>query len=334
LPDAEARTPENSDCVDPAAGYVYAWRSDVAVESVELREADPLSNPGRYSLVTIVPVHADLIIGDAATPTAVTYTDPLGWSLDHPADWHVHPIEWFNGRYSTTGAAFSNEPLVPATGERGEGEPWPDLSQLSPEGVVLIVTHRDGGSAPTINDDSSFPLQPEDAAILNAEPPLDRMLAFRGDGLAFSLVWGGYDHASPALRRALDRMVGSVRFEPWATGEERNGFVSVGSKDRYPNDRGVPVSAGPLGTVYVFFGSGNTFVLDLDPDSCGEGQNQTWDAARQEILIECPDGTEVRYLPSGYALPSNPEGFRGGLAAHPLIMSWDDHLLVVVDWEQ
>jgi hypothetical protein len=47
----------------------------------------------------------------------------------------VYPIDWFNGRDSTVGAAFSTEPLVPAADKAGEGNPWPDLSQLSPEGV-------------------------------------------------------------------------------------------------------------------------------------------------------------------------------------------------------
>ena len=277
--------------------------------------------------MTIVPVHADLIIGDNPVPATETYTDHLGWSLDHPARWHVYPIDWFNGRYSTTGAAFSNEPLVPATDERGEGEPWPDLTQLSPEGVVLIVTHRDGGPASTVDDDSPFPLQPDDAAILNAEPPLDRMLAFRGDGLEFSMVWGGSDDASPAALDALGRMIRTIRFQPWEGGDVRNGFATIYQDS--PPGQGYPDFVARLGVIYQMRIDGRRYVLDVPELNC-EGSNEDWDAATQELLMESPCYPDVRYTVDGAPSAANPPGFQEVLAAHPTIRAWDGTLLVAI----
>lgn len=72
LPDRVASAAEWSGCIDPAVGYVYAWQGERTIDVVDDLpvDADPLSHPGRYSLVTIVPVHADLIIGDPATPAS------------------------------------------------------------------------------------------------------------------------------------------------------------------------------------------------------------------------------------------------------------------------
>jgi hypothetical protein len=334
LPDQVASGPENNGCVDPAVGYVYAWQGERMIDVVDDPpfDADPLSHPDGYSLVTIVPVHADLILGDKASPSsAETYTDPLGWSLDHPAGWFVYPIDWFNGRYSQTGAAFSNQPLVPSTNESGRSEGWPDLSQLSPEGAVLIVTHRDGGPAPTIADDSSFPLQSGDAAILNAGPPLDRLLEFRGDGLGFSMVWGGYDDASQETRDALDEMIRTIRFEPWEGSDARNGFATILQVS--PSGQGYPDSVAKLLVIYQMRIDGRTYVLDVPELNC-EGSNYDWDAATQELLMESPCYPDVRYTVDGAPSTANPPGFQEVLAAHPTIQAWDGTLLVAVDVRQ
>lgn len=70
LPGRVASAAESSGCIDPAVGYVYAWQGERMIDAVDdpPRDADPLSHPGGYSLVTIVPVRADLILGDNATP--------------------------------------------------------------------------------------------------------------------------------------------------------------------------------------------------------------------------------------------------------------------------
>ena len=88
---------------------------------------------------------------------------------------------------------------------------------------------------------------------------------------------------------------------------------------------------GRLGVVYVMRGPGGTYALDLDPDACGEGENQTWDPTTLQIWIQCPAylGTgDVRYDRFGRPDPGNAPAFRSPLRAHPVITAWDGSLLI------
>ena len=276
------------------------------------RSADPASPPA-----------------GSAPPTAqeaISYEDPLGWSVDHPPDWSVLPIDWFDGRTSTTGVALSNEQLPPASDLGGEGSPWPDLSRLTHRGVVLIVTHHVGGPAPSVGDDSSFPLDPSDAQVIPGDSPASSVLVFRGDGLEFTARFGGYADAPPELHSVLDDMIRSIRFQPWANGEERNGFEAVGEHVRDGRAGSTLVQRSNL--VYVMKqGPGRPYLLDVPELNC-EGQNQDWDAAAQELLMESPCFPDVRYDVDGMPHPANPPQFSEPIERSELIRAWDGTLLL------
>jgi hypothetical protein len=191
------------------------------------------------------------------------------------------------------------------------------------------VIHREGGPAPTIADDSAFPLQPEDAAILNAEPPLDRMLAFRGDGLEFSMVWGGNDDASEESLGAMDRMIRTIRFQPWESDDVRNGFTPVGVD--FPWGRGEVGFIRRLGLIYTMkIRDLGIYVIDVPDVSC-EGQNQTWDASAEQILLEGPCYGDIRYDLDGRPDPGNPAEYQKRLDKHPVIRAWDGSRLVALE---
>jgi hypothetical protein len=264
----------------------------------------------------------------SASAGTTTYRDALGWSVDHPSDWFVLPIDWFNGRYSTWGAALSNEPLPAASEDAGEGSPWPDLSQLSHDGAVLIVTHRAGGPAPTVDDDSTFPLDPADAQLVPGDDPASSILNFRGDGLEFTALFGGYADAPPELLETVDSMVGSIRFQPWEPGEIRNGYEAVGASVRDGRAGSALVQRYQL--VYVMKqGPGRAYLLDVPELNC-EGQNQDWDPDTQEIVMESPCFAEVRYDVDGIPHPANPPRFSVPIRRIEPIRAWDGSLLVPV----
>jgi hypothetical protein len=260
---------------------------------------------------------------------AETYTDALGWSIDYPRGWYMLPIDWFDGRVELAGAAFSNEPLSPADDEGFGGSPLPDLSTLTHEGAVLIITHRSGGPAPTFDDDSEFPLDPADAQFIPGPLPASAVLDFRGDGLGdFTARFGGYADAPPALYDALDRMIRSIRFQPWEPGDVRNGFAAISSD--VSEGRGEVNWVARLQLIYVMKFDGREYVIDVPDVSC-EGQNQTWDPVAEQILLEGPCYSDIRYDKDGIPDPSNPLGYRDPLDKHPIVHAWDGETLVALE---
>ena len=60
---------------------------------------------------------------------------------------------------------------------------------------------------------------------------------FRAGGLPYSILvkpGKGSADITGAQAAIVERMVASIRFEPWKYGEIRDGFVSVNSYDSYP----------------------------------------------------------------------------------------------------
>jgi hypothetical protein len=167
------------------------------------------------------------------------------------------------------------------------------------------------GGAPA-GDDSIFPLT--DVADITD-------VTFRGDGEAYRfLVQGNPD---PEDLLSLDRMLGSISFEPWDVGEQRGDWVAL----EYPTDR---ESAWPLignNVVAVYAPDGDPRVIDF-PDTCGEGQNMT--VIDGIPVLECPDGSELRYDESGIADEGNPEDFQDNVRTFAAVRSHDGHVLVEV----
>jgi TolB protein len=254
-----------------------------------------------------------------------TYEDPLGWSIDFPNDWYMQRIDGtVDRRYDLVGAAFSNEPIT----RGGSGDPLPDVSTLSPNGVMLIITHREGGPAPTVADDSSFPLDPNDASVLPGPSPLSAVLDFRGDGLEFTAQFGGFADGDRRNMDALKQAITTIRFKPWEPGDVRNGFEWINAD--FPGDKGRPSFSEGLGIIYVMKLDGETYVLDVPDVSC-EGQNQAWDARSQQILLEGPCYDDIRYNPDGSPDPVNAPEYQHSLDRHPVIRAHDGSSLVALN---
>jgi hypothetical protein len=263
-----------------------------------------------------------------STALTETYTDRLGWSIDYPEGWYVLPIDQFTGRLSLQGAAFSNEPLTPENDAGFGGSPVPNIVALTHDAVVLIVTHRSGGPAPTFGDDSAYPLDPADARVMPGDSPASSELGFRGDGVGdFTARFGGYAEAPPELLEALDRMIRTIRFEPWELGEVRNGFAAVSTD--LPEGSGEVIRVKDLGFISVMKFGGRTYALDVPDVNCG-GQRYTWDPATGQILLTGTCFDDVRYDARGTPDPSNPPRFLEPLERHPIYEAWDGTALVAL----
>ncbi len=266
------------------------------------------------------------------TPTAglSTYTDPRGWKVDYPTGWIVTPFEdSSSGRLTVAGAAISS---LPMSQEQPGGYPGVSSDGSFEGGVAVVIAHREGGPAPDpFRDDSSFPLDPSAAQMMPGGMALSGVLSFRGDGVDYEATFGG-QHPSEDDLRALRDVIRRIRFPALAGGQSSGGWLSLGPSEDFKEGTGTPSWSGDrLGVVYVMRGPGGTYALDLEPDSCGEGENETWDRQRLQVLLECPDGTEVRFERYGTPVPGNPSGFTTTLDIHPVITAWNGSLLIDVD---
>ena len=129
-----------------------------------------------------------------SSPTAqpgtwTTFDGGLGFTMELPADW------------GTT--AITDEIVVNAPG----GDPYIQINRVD--------------EAP--RDDSSFPLDFADYEGVH-QPH------FYGDGQTFIIQWftGTADPLTPEQSAVVERIVESIRFEPWTVGDTRNSFTAIG----------------------------------------------------------------------------------------------------------
>jgi hypothetical protein len=156
----------------------------------------------------------------------------------------------------------------------------------------------------------------------------------RGNGLDYSIVWQSDLLATQADIVAGAAIVDTLRFPAMAGGDEIGGWVPLGPSRWFDDGRGTPAAIDRLGVVYVLRGPGGAYALDLDPDGCGEGENETWDSDTLQIWIQCPDyvGTgDVRYDRFGNPDPRNSAEFSQPLHAYPVITAWNGTLLLYRD---
>jgi hypothetical protein len=78
-------------------------------------------------------------------------------------------------------------------------------------------------------------------------------------------------------------------------------------------------------------GPNGDYALDLEADSCGEGSNDAWDPDTLEIVLECPDGGDMRFDRFGDPDPDNAPEFAQPLHAYPVITPWNGTLLLYRD---
>lgn len=311
-------------CGEQTPGYIY-----VATASWHVgQNSDPLvGDSSPYVALTAVPITV-AIPENSPGEGLTTYTDPLGWSVDLPTDWTITPIQT-QDRVTTSGASFSS---VPASDEANAVLPG-DLSPVAPDAVEVVITHRSGGPAPDhTSDDSPFPLEAADMGCQDHGRWLICGVTVRGNGTDYSVEIRRGAEADADTLQAGEALIESLRFPALEPGDVSNDWLSLGSMDDYREGRGTAVYAGGrLDVVYVMRGPRGDYALDLEPESCGEGQNMTWDPEALQIWIECPAYTgthDARYDRYGTPDPGNDPAFGRALKAYPIITSWDGSLLV------
>ena len=109
-----------------------------------------------------------------------------------------------------------------------ETSPVDDGVSFQLGGGVSVVIIRLSGAEP--GDDSTFPL---DSSLIEPSHDFPVDLGFRGDGRAFRLfvtnerlVHGPADLTDDE-RTTIERMVASIRFDRWESGETRNGWTAL-----------------------------------------------------------------------------------------------------------
>ena len=319
-PDATAGT----ECGAGTSGYVV-----VATATWNVTGAGQVANPlvgdsSPYVAMTAIPFFVTIPENVPASGMNV-YEDPLGgWIVDLPEPWYVAPTNDVPGERTLT---ISNDAL-PVEADTEEG---PAPSTFSPDLVVLEITRLVGDPMPTTaGDDSAFPLDPERFrnSTQTTEEPVVR---FQGNGLAYEARLFVGEAVSDHDVDAMLAVIRSLRFPSLAGGEVANGWASLGKRSRYAPDRGTSTYGNPWGVIYVVRATRGAYVLDLEPESCGEGQNQTWDREARQILMECPSGPDVRYELDGTPVAGNPPAFIQPLDVHPVITAWDGTLLASVE---
>jgi hypothetical protein len=319
-PDATA----GSECGAGVPGYVV-----VSTATWNVTGAGQVANPlvgdsSSYVSMTAVPFFLT-IPENLPAPGMNVYEDPLGgWRIEIPEPWTVAPVNDVPGERTLT---ISNDAL-PRDADTEQGL---NPSTFPSDLVVLEVTRLVGRPAPTTaGDDSSFPLDPERFRnpLQTTEAPV---VTFQGNGLAYEArLFVGERASDDDVAEMLD-VIRSLRFPSLASGEVAHGWVSLGKTGSYARDRGSPTAGNPWGVIYVVRATGGVYVLDLDPESCGEGGNQTWDRRARQVLMECPYGPDIRYERDGTPLPGNPPDFLEPLDAYPVITAWDGTLLASVE---
>jgi hypothetical protein len=296
-----------TDCGEHQPAYVFAataaWHAYAGVDPM-------VGDSSGYNAVTAVPVRVQ-IPENAPAEGMVTYSDTLGWRVDVTAEWAVDRIDT-QDRVTTTGARFT-----------------------SPDGhTEVTITHREGGPAPDLlSDDSSFPVNLYDMGC-DVEVMEACSVQVRGNGLDYAIAWHSELAATQVDTDAGAAIVDTLRFPAMADGDEIGGWVPLGPSRWYDDGRGTATAINRLGVVYVLRGPGGAYALDLDPDGCGEGENETWDSDTLQIWLQCPAylGTgDVRYDRFGNPDPRNAAEFSQPLHAYPVITAWNGTLLLYLD---
>jgi len=341
-PDPAAGT----DCGPAAPGFVWAG---AAVDSERMQLTDPLDGGMvfvSFAAVPIVVSFPENVPTESAGRTEVAsalsgYTDPAGWSVSYPSAWSVSPID-IQSRVNIQGVVIANGPGGLASPNAATPGPiGPDLGSASSDLVAVGITATSGGppGGLPVGDDTPLPLSASDLKVAPGTCtvcPAGMDIQTNGVGYEIAL-WAGRDasEADVAAARAIIESFQGARLG--------SGTVTAGWTPLFTPHGGFPkgeatavVLAGApelrrLGVMYVMHpASGPIYALDLVPDTCGEGQDQRWDAQTQEIRVTCPDGTVIRFDPEGRPLPGNPAGADRQLEAYPVIRSWDDQFLLGV----
>lgn len=297
-------------CSGQQPGYVWAATSEKSLAAPDgVPAGDPMTQQAMTPLqsLTALPIVAVFAEGGASLPTATptqsasdlpltwtTYTDRLGWTVDVPPGWTTNQLV-------------------------GSG------AQFSSDGIVIDIG---GGGTPGQSDDSSYPLDPN-GFLFQGEGGL--IGNFAGDGRAFGFVVmedGTTLTKLNAVQKPLvDRMISSIRFQPWQLGETRNGLTAVGKV--LPAATAEWLIYKLTGDHYVAYYGGDGGRALLGPAPACPGGPATYEIRETgEAGITCSDGTAANWnFGTGAPKAGNPSPFVAPLPTHPAVLSWDGWLL-------
>jgi hypothetical protein len=273
-------------CAGAQAGYVWGAMSSQSLVS-DSGVLDPLNGGGPPLInLTVVPVTM-VFDGVAAQPSPSapaspvltmnpspsmpgigwgTHTDPYGWTIDVPKSWTTNNLT--RQGVGTQGAEFVGDTMsVRVTTETApKGSPPPGLS------------------LPT-NPDSSFPLD-ANALLQSKDGGLEG--EFRGDGLLFSVRVSS--PASPGQLSAadqaiLDRMIGSITFQPWQVGEVRHDWVAIATPSE--DISWINIEGG----LYMLFRTADGYELYGSISCAGSDPTKTAATSDGFAKLTCPDGS-------------------------------------------
>jgi hypothetical protein len=312
----------SDNCTGPQAGYAMAVLADRSLASDGVLTSDPLAGGGTGLLgLTALPIvvvfpelEPETTAPASPTPSQepsdtewTTYTDPLGWTIDVPSEWLGDTFD----REGYTGARFGSGDETYQDGISPIDRYFPD-----PGEVMVFVWHESGGTD-IPRDDSAFPLDYANMDGYSGD--------FRADGLPFRILikpGDGSETITPEQAVTVERMIESIRFEPWGIGETREGWTAVGEV--------LPSSTAE----WITFEDEHYFATNLDGGRHLWGPTPTCPGASYEVReygvagVVCSDGTGGDWDFAGRPQDINTPGFDVELASYPAVRSWQGMLLV------
>jgi hypothetical protein len=232
-------------------------------------------------LLTAFRDHGGPVPADTVPTGWTTHTNPYGWTIEVPEGWSVTPLGPSDQGTRFEGSAMSLEIKI-------EPPPAASLppSVALPAGLTLPPT-----------DDSKFPLD-ADQLLSNTGTELGGQ--FVGDGQRFDVLVLLPSLPGPLPRNdadILDRMIGSISFQPWKIGEIRHGWEAIPTPAQ-------DVSWVTLrGGTYMLFRTTEGYRIYGAITCAGEPPSST---------SATPDGFAVLGCPDGSAWQMDAEGASGG----------------------
>jgi hypothetical protein len=158
-------------------------------------------------------------------------------------------------------------------------------------------------------------------------------MTINGDALDFRLSVRFSDEPTAQQQAILQRMVESIRFQPWSAGEIRNGFEALMHTVQATSD--VQIVTPPDDISWAVSETNTTsprfWAVALHSLCEGTGLGaSTWSADGAAIVVTCEDGTTARWGADGQPEPGNPPGLRAALESAMGIQSWDGWLIAPV----
>jgi hypothetical protein len=263
------------------------------------------------------------------------YADPAGWSVDVPSGWTASPID-VQDKVSTRGVVIANGPGGLASPNAATPGPiGPDLGTASSDTVALTIITTSGGPLVGIapDDDTPLPLSASDLQVMPGPcTTCPASMTFRSNGVGYEIdLWAGSD-ASGADIATAKSIIESFQGASLTPGTVTDGWTPLSKPaGGFPVGDGTPIALSgtpelqKLGVMFVMRPASGLpmYALDLAPDTCGEGQDQRWDPAAQQIRITCPDGTMIVYDAEGRPDAANLAPYDRRLGVYPVIRSWD-----------